>query len=212
MIALTAVFSGVFVLAGVAVGQWLTYKREKWVADDQRDRNARFLAIRCVCVLDPFVSQCCDIAYDDGIEDQGGITQPRVATPELMFPTDVDWRSIPADLMYSLLTLPSEIAAADQVIAQVDEYIAGPPDYAEVFDERMIQYSKLGLKVLGLADQLRTKYQIPPWNHDGWDPRSTLDKKLAEVEKDKAKRAAHQAAFTQEIFKDIGDPQPEPAS
>ena len=166
----------------------------------ERERHARYLAIRVVCVLDPFVSECGDVVYDTGMPEHDGTMHPRVGTPKLAFPEDVDWRAVDPDLMYRILGFPNEIAIADQAIDWVVEQIAGPPDYNEFFDERIIRYGKLGLAAMQLADDLRKRYGIPAKNYGDWNPREVMTEKVAEAEKDKAERDAENAEMLKEMW------------
>ena len=107
VLALISAASG---LVGVVVGAALPWLRDAW----NNKRNARYLAIRVVCVLDDFLDQCTDIVGDDGLSleqrNADGELRPQVSQPTgLLLPNDVDWRSIDHELMYSILALPSRI-------------------------------------------------------------------------------------------------------
>lgn len=80
---------------------WVTShraKNEKNLRAEELERHARYLAIRVVCSLDPFISQCCDVVQDTGTEDEDGNTSGQIGDPVLSLPDDVDWKTIQPDL------------------------------------------------------------------------------------------------------------------
>jgi hypothetical protein len=193
-IVLTAILTniGTFYVTRYTLTQ--SAKNESAARQEELDRHARYLAIRVVCKLDPFVSGCCHVVLDEGAEDQEGVTFPRVEDPVLSFPEDVDWKTIRPDLMYRILGFPNEMDAAEQSIDFVRDQVAGPPDYEEYFEERTIQYGKLGLAALALADEIRETFAIPQREkHANWDPLKTLEKAVAEAKKQREKSAGQQA-------------------
>ncbi|MHA6642735.1 hypothetical protein [Mesorhizobium sp. A623] len=134
------------------------------------------MAIRVVCMLDPFVMGCCDVAAaDTGVPDAEGEIRPDAEEPTLIFPADVDWRSVGSDMMYRILTLPNEIESAKQTIQFAGDMVAFPPDYDDWFQERTFQYGKLGLSALDLAIDLRAKYSLPLRDYNRYDPRDLLE-------------------------------------
>lgn len=185
---------------GTAIVSYLGYR---WTvrsdSEAERERHARYLAIRVITCLDNFVNGCGDVVYDDGMSDHEGEVYPREETPTLTLPEDVDWRSIDADFMYRCLGFPNEIASHDKAIGWVADQIAGPPDHDEFFTERKLRYGQLGLKALQLADDLRARYKVPARNTEGWAPRDTLEAKVKEAEKEKADAADRQARMYQEM-------------
>lgn len=164
-------------------GHLLTLSRE---TRKERDRHARYLAVRVVCILDPFVNECCEVVSDRGFYDAEGLLTPEVNHPSIAFPDDVDWKSIRPDLMYRMLTLPNEIDSAEKTIRFVGEVVSSSPDYDEWFDERRYQFAKLGLAALQLATEIRNTYGLPHRDYNRWDPKSTL---LAAFEKEDRMRA-----------------------
>lgn len=124
-------------------------------------------------MLDPFVLRCVDVVNDDGEYVEGELT-PQVASPTVSFPGDLDWKTMDAALMYRVLTLPGEIAAAESTIAAYAEH-SGPPDHDEVWEERKFQYGRVGLYAMDLAADLRSRYGLEPKDYSRWDPRKVLD-------------------------------------
>lgn len=116
-----------------------------WIREHAtRRRAARYLAIPVVCVLDEFIDSCISVALDLGSENRDGLLEPHVAeTPMPRYPPDLEWRSIPHDLMYDLLSFPN----AAKKGADAVKWASGtddPPDFPEFLEIRSIQYSNLG--------------------------------------------------------------------
>lgn len=193
--AVSAVF---FSLVGVVVGALLTLLRDIWADRRARGRNARYLAIRVVCILDKYVEHCAEVALDDGLcegqRDPQGCLEPQVSPPSPPeFPQDVDWKSIEPGLMYRLLSLPNEAEAAGRRVDASGNF-ADPPDFDAFFEERQDQYGRLGLAAFALTKEIREKYAIPAQNIGEWDQVEHLTKARAQVEEDRRARAERIAA------------------
>lgn len=198
----------IFGLLGVIIGAMITWLQQYWTNKQDITKKARYLAIRVVCILDKYIENCVEVVTDDGLCDgqrtKEGYLVPQVDLPDIpVFPDDIDWKSISYDLMYQILSFPSDIEAADNKIAVITEYAAFPPDYEELFEERVFQYSQLGLKVYELTKKLRKTYQIPDRNYKHWNPVSELKSAFNDVQLIRAKRQKQQTMdtlfFTQEI-------------
>jgi hypothetical protein len=180
-IALVSVLSG---FLGVVVGVVMPISRE-WLA---RSRDARYLAIRIVCILDRYVEDCASTAIDSGEEDSEGFNVARVQAPQSpIYPSDVNWKSIDRSMMYKLLSLPASADRAANYLRGVSEN-DGPP-YDEWFGARSHQYSLLRLQAHKLTEILRKEYEIPEINDRSWDPVSHLRDELKQVE-ERRKRSA----------------------
>jgi hypothetical protein len=182
----------IFGLAGVAVGALLAWFQAAWSDRKERQRHARYLAIRVVCVLDKYVENCAAVVSDDGLRDgqrdEEGCLAPQVDEPSPpAFPEDLEWKSIEHGLMYRLLSLPSEAEAAARMIGAASEH-AFPPDYEEAFEERQYQYARLGLAAFALTKEIRKEYGIPPKELGDWDPVEHLSKGKEQVEEQRSKR------------------------
>lgn len=189
----------IFGLVGVFVGAFLQWVQAAWLVGRDRERHARYLAIRVVCLLDKYVEDCAAVVDDDGLSygqrDKDGYLRPQVVAPTApTFPDDLDWKSIDHALMYRVLSMPNEAEAAARKIDFIWEYVSGPPDYEEVFEERQDQYSRLGLAAFALTQELRSKYGIPPQEFGEWNPVERLSKAKEQVEKDREDRRKRLAA------------------
>ncbi|MEW8682123.1 MAG: hypothetical protein AB2536_09480 [Candidatus Thiodiazotropha endolucinida] len=192
-------------LLGVIVGASITAVREHWASAEATKKSAEYLAIRVVSVLDGFTEQCADVVGDDGLSNgqvgPDGCREVQVSTPNLSVEKlDVDWKSIPSNLMYEILSLPNRVSAADQKISSVWEYVAGPPDYEELFEERQIQYGELGLKAASLSDELRNLYGIPPREYRDWNPVDFITEGVARATAERNERLARAARFHESML------------
>jgi hypothetical protein len=199
------VTGAIFGLVGVFVGAFLTWFKDAWSDRRMRGRHARYLAIRIVCILDGYMKSCADVVYDDGLcegqPNEQGFVEPQVPLPPtLTFPEDLDWKSIEHALMYRLLSMPSEIEAANHMIDAAWNY--GDPE-AHI-EERQYQYAKLGLASFALTKEIRSKYDIPSKDLGEWNPVKRLMEATERIEKGRRDRGQRTA--------NLLDAQPPPVS
>jgi hypothetical protein len=133
------------------------------------------------------------LSVTDGEEDQDGCTQTTTSTPD--FKPDglsVEWTSLPATLLYRIFDLSARTADADAAIGAAAEH-AGPPDYEQIFVERQMQFSELGLVAAQLAAELRTLAKLPGrTENEHWDPVSEIKRKRDKlIEREKLRREKH---------------------
>ena len=182
----------IFGLLGVIVGALLSLVRDALADRRMRDRHARYLAIRVVCALDSYVESCADVVSDDGLSEgqrnaEGYLEVQIPLPPPPVFSGDLDWKSIDHDLMYRLLSLPSDAERADRRI-DATWRVAFPPDFEELFEERQLQYAKLGLTASALSREIREKYHIAAQELGEWDPVARLTEGKNQVESERRKR------------------------
>ena len=171
------------VLFGVIVGAVVPWFRDAW----NNKRQARYLAIRIVCLLDEFLDECTNVVGDDGLcfgqRSADGRLEAQVSQPKgLPLPSDVDWRTIDHRLMYEILALPSRIERDNRSISYAAEHSV-PPDNREFFEERQYRYACLGLSVAALTQRLRSTYRIPEQEAGEWNPVAYLAKEKVKIEK-----------------------------
>jgi hypothetical protein len=153
-------------------------------------RDARYLAIRIVCVLDKYLEDCASTAIDSGQEDENGNSIAQVSAPLApTYPSDVNWKSINDTMMYKILALPAAADRAANYVSGADEN-SFPPDFSEYFEARSQQYSVLGLQAHELTVELRKKYGIQEIQNRSWDPVQHLKDALKEIEDRHKKNAA----------------------
>lgn len=164
----------IFGLAGVFVGSGISWFQSYWTTKKENNKSARYLAIRLVCILDKYMEDCISVVKDDGLSEgqrsAEGCLEPQILSPPVpTYPDDIDWKSIDHDLMYELLSFPTEIEDGNRMISASND-IAFPPDYQDWFDERKFYYCKFGLIAHKLSNDLSRKYGIKKKMYNNWDP------------------------------------------
>jgi hypothetical protein len=171
-----------FAVIGVVVGFLLYALKDLLVHHIKNRKDAEYLSIQVACKLDRFVAGCAAVVADDGLyqgqPDQDGTSRVRVSAPtfepEL---AKVEWKSVPAKLMYEVLMLPNKIeVASNWVEAAFENGI--PPDYSEGFEERQYQYALLGLEAAELAGKLRRHANLPERQLGEMDDVSYINEKI----------------------------------
>ena len=75
----------IFGLIGVIVGSTISWFQTYWTNKQAAKRDAKYLAIRVVCILDKFVEDCADVVSDDGLSfgqrTPDGLLEPQVKAP-----------------------------------------------------------------------------------------------------------------------------------
>jgi hypothetical protein len=121
--------AAIFGLVGTVIGATLSWLKDWLFERKRRTGHASYLAVRVICILDRFVSDCYDFVCN-GRSDDGSL--PKFAG----FPDDIDWKAISPDLMYQILRFPNEILSANDSIQFITDVVAAPPDYEEIIEER----------------------------------------------------------------------------
>lgn len=180
-------------LFGVILGSALTLARELLSDHRSRKKRAEYLAILISCALDRYIDQCVNVANDGGVEDPEGYTITQEPDAEIDLQSfDVDWQSLPAKLMYEILSFQNLIEEAKHSIDAVAEYVAGPPDYSEAIEERQYQFATLEIKAGDIAKELREKYNLPKRNYESWDPIDSMNKTKNEIIEQRKEREERQ--------------------
>lgn len=191
----------IFGLIGVIVGSSITWVQSYWATRRAEQRNAKYLAIRVVCVLDKYVEDCLDVLRDDGLDygqrNSEGCRESQVRAPgPPIFPEDVDWKSIDHDLMYQILSMPSEVESAEGIIRAAGD-ISGPPDYEEWFEERKYHYAQFGIAAYKLSEDLCNRYGVKRKTYNDVDPISRFKEEWIEINDQRSKRMVEQRNFVE---------------
>ena len=172
--------------AGVLLGAVITVVSELWKDNSTKNKRAEYLAIRVTCIIERFIEGCVSIVRDDGEmygRDEHGCVQLQTLIPEIEFESlEVDWHSLPFDLMYEILNFPTYVEEANGVISSVFEYVSSLPDHEEGIEERQYQYSNLGLRANNLSTRLRSKYKMPDKEYESWNPIEYLEEEKNKIE------------------------------
>lgn len=177
----------VFGLIGVVLGVLLTVAKEFWFQSRKNKKDAEYLAIQIACMLERYVIGCAEVARDDGLyhgqPDSDGYSRIRVSVPKFEPESiEVEWKSLPAHLMYEVLSLPNEIEIANSRIDAVFDCVALPPELEEGFEERQYQYALLGIKASKLASMLRKHANLPERMSSDWDPVKIMEEQKLKID------------------------------
>jgi hypothetical protein len=174
IIALISAGAGLF---GVMIGSAISWLQARWLSkkdrekiEEERDKAARYLAIRAVCVLDKFLVECTNIVKD---KNSHGFTERKeddLFLPSLSFPSDVDWKSIDPELMYELLSFPTDVENSHVQIRMAWEIETKDRMFGQ--EERAFHYAQFGLHACKLINGLCKTYGIKPktYNDPNYDP------------------------------------------
>lgn len=179
--------SAIFGLVGVALGALLAVAREWWFQNRKNRKDAEYLSILVSCELERYAARCAEVVGDDGLcegrPDENGYSSIQVQTPKFEpHAVGVEWKSLPAGLMYEVLDFPYKAELAAQSVSAAFEYAATPPDFSEGFEERQLQYACLGLAALELATKLRNYVGITPRDFGEWNPAEYMQRHKADIE------------------------------
>ncbi|MGJ7030937.1 hypothetical protein [Niabella hirudinis] len=194
----------IFGLIGVLMGSAISLFQSYWADNRITRKSARYLAIRVVCILDKYLEDCTEVVKDDGLSfgqrSSEGYLEPQVKAPGApVFPDDVDWKSIDHELMYQILSFPSQVEYADRLIKGTRNF-ADPPDFEDWFNERKFHYSQFGLEAYRLSEELCRKYSIQKKIYNNWDPVADLKSELNKVMERRQRRIQSHSNFVKKIL------------
>lgn len=195
-------------LIGVVVGALLITLKELFFYRKKRKEEQVYLSIQMIGLLDRFISKCFDVVYDDGLfhgqRGEDGCKRPQVDTPIFEpLSVDVEWKSLPADLMYEILDFPSQIEDADAYISSVWEHCGFAPDYEEVFEARHEKYAELGLKAFDMTSRLRALAGLPDKTYTEWTSQEKLQDLYDRTMREKAEREERQRKANEKLFANL---------
>ncbi|WP_276366185.1 hypothetical protein [Chryseolinea sp. H1M3-3] len=197
----------IFGFLGVLIGSGITWFQTVWVRKQELERSARYLAIRIACILDKYVEDCAAVVRDDGLSygqrNVEGCLEPQIKAPgPPVYPADVDWKSIDHEMMYKILSFPSDVEGAEGIISAAGE-VASPPDYEEWFEERAFWYAQFGLAAHALAGDLSKKYDIQKKTYKDWNPVTELKKELEKLHQRRGKRFEKYKQQVDKVLKSV---------
>ena len=176
-------FTGQIVVAVIA------WAKEASTKKAVQRKEAEFLAFQLVVALERMVGEAYNAIHDPLIYLDEGEANPTVANPKLNLPHGGDYKTLPAQLMYRVLSFPNRIIGMAEGMSAVAEH-SGPPNYEEVFLYRREECAKLGLDGLAIIDDLCRKYAIPaPTRPKHYDPKEAFERDLKKVQEENNKLA-----------------------
>lgn len=192
------VFGTLFVTAfGVFIGGAKDIVLDWW----KRRRLVNYQAMLVATTLDQLISDCIDLIFDPKHEDEHGVAHGTVPNPTIEWPKDIDWPSIPSDLMYRCLLLPGRIKSAGETASFVAEHASGPPNYSEYFDELEQRFSEIGLQAVHIRNRLKEDYGVHAQD-PAYDPQELFQRTIDKVLASKAEQHERQKAFTAKMEED----------
>lgn len=191
--------AAIFGLVGVALGALLTVAKEWWLQSRKNRKDAEYLSIQVSGKLEWYMARCVEVVGDDGLyqgqPDRDGYHTIQVEPPKFEpMSFNVEWKSLPANLMYEILDFPYKAEVASQRASAAFEYAATPPDYEEGFEERQYQYAILGIAASQLATKLRNYVGLPARSVGEWDPVRYMEEQKSSIELLRTKRASQYLA------------------
>lgn len=199
---------GWFALGGVFLGAILTVLID-WLKERKaQSKNAHYLVIRLIPILDQYLDSCLDVVGDDGTAygqptGKDGCYEEQKPTPaKLALPDDVEWKSIKQDLLKKIMLLPNEAYLVERAVQnEIDEPNADS-DYGGVIAVRRYQYAHLSIKCYDLLQELRKKYNIEARLYPNeWDPRDYCNNYIKTFEEIQQRRAEANAKTWNEMTK-----------
>lgn len=202
------------IFGGVLIG-WILSQLTDWrKRSRERKADAAYLAASVLIVLDRFISGCANVVGDDGTscgrpaglsEDGEEYYFPQEAIPEISWEgMKVEWKSIEPSLMYSILSIPLELAEAKDYLESVSEHDDPPHD--GYMHARQLRFAELGVMVVDIARKLRSEASIPARPAKEWSPESYLRRRLQELQEREARLLADQNAFWSNFGSDDKNP------
>lgn len=184
--------SAISALFGVVVGGLLSIAKDWWLNDRKNNKYKEYLCIKISFKFDKFIHDSYAVVSDNGLfkggYDSDGVRSPQVSLPKFEPELEnLNWKSLPIDLMYAILDFPNQIESANYKINGVCEYESYPPEYKVGFEERQYQYALLGIKAFEIASLLRKEIKIPYIKYE-WDIIGNMRDKIFEIEKLKKDR------------------------
>lgn len=175
----------------------LGWVKEHRLSSKKRDSDAQYLGIQIVLALDKLVGDCLKAVNDPTFTNPDGYIYSAVPNPEFALPVEGDYRTLPTQLMYSVMFMPNRVAAIKEGLdSSWNE--SSPPDHDEYFCFRGEALSKLGLRAIDLIEALCNKYKIPlPEWPEYYDPKQGFLSELAKIENYMRTRGQSMQPWTQ---------------
>ena len=173
---------GVIATTGSLIVFGLGWLKESQLSGKKQKIEAQHLGIRLVLVLDKLVADCYNAVNDPLGTDEQGYTHSMVPNPKYALPEGGDYRALPTQLMYDIMSMPNRLHAIEEGMDSVWEQ-SSPPEYEEYYRYRDETLSKLGLRAIEQIESLCKKYKIPPPERPSfYNPKEGLLARLERIE------------------------------
>ncbi|NOJ44725.1 hypothetical protein [Bradyrhizobium archetypum] len=186
---------GAIAVIGQLTATLVAWAKEARFAATKNRKDAEYLAMRLVLVLDTLVGACYSAVHDPLMQDGEGFLESTVSDPTLTLPADGDYKALPRSLMYEVLSMPNRLDGIKEGLAATAED-SFPPDYWEYYEYREEHWSKLGLKALDLIDALCHQYKIPrPERPEHYLPKESFQEVVAKIQEAQRERNERNAVI-----------------
>lgn len=165
------VLGGIVTISAQIFLSLFTWFKESRAEKNKKTKEAEFLAINLVIVLDDFVGECFNSINDSMQQDERGLWGTTVKYPSITLPIG-EYTSLPSGLMFEIISIPKRLRDILENLKLVGEE-SYPPDYFEYHKYRREHFSHIGLQALNQINALNKHYQIPDIrNDDQYDPKA----------------------------------------
>lgn len=172
-----------FALASALIGVVVWVCRKAILSrTQQRQNEARDLAMRSVLAIDDFVGACYIAAHDFPEYD---VDEPEnyflhADDPTLVLPKDADWSLLDRGLSDEIRWLPNRLRNVRDALDSIE---TEPPDFNDLFEHRQDDYSRLGIRGMDLVERICAEYDLPlPTRPNYFDPRRDFLSKIREMD------------------------------
>lgn len=164
---------GMVAIVGVIVGAILGWVGQYIHTRIERNRRARYLALRSSIALDAFVGSCATaLSYDPPECPPNTDPADNFDLPDkFQIPDDVDWTSVPLSLSRRILEIPYADASAHETVA----FYWRVADGSQAREARDEEFLKLGLNAVKIAAELRRSYKLEEAPIGKWHPPKVLE-------------------------------------
>lgn len=166
-------------LAGQILVFLLGWIKESNTLSRSKRSDAEYLSMHLVISLEKLISDCYTAINDPLIEDERGSLQNTISNPKFTLPHEGDYKNLPTQTMYRILSIPNRLESFEEGLDWVSEY-DDPPDYPMYYNYRKKHLSRLGLFAISQLETLCEEYRIPePERAEHYEPKEAFLKELA---------------------------------
>ncbi|ERP95429.1 hypothetical protein Q669_30720 [Labrenzia sp. C1B10] len=191
-------------IVGIFISQALGIYRDHRSDKRKREREARFLGLKLIILLEDFCGDCYGAAMNNVPEfDASNPSRFQFQTkePDLFLPEKAAWELFDPKLTEQILWLESNLRNIKEAHASLNAF---PPDYDDLFEHRAEDYSMLGIKTLDLIAKICKRYQFKTPARPGYyDPREGFERQLKKISKFWQEKADSQRKLFEQIDETI---------
>lgn len=144
---------------------WLTNFFNAGRERKSMERDARYLAVRVAVILEQFAMQCSEQVSDHEMHQNssGHAGQLNPGIPDLPpYPDEAEWKTLEPNLLADALSFRNQCSQAKAAIAYCYNIDSGPDSSA--IDEANVQCGACGYVAWQIAENMRRRYKLPPFD------------------------------------------------